>query len=376
MADPDGHPTTSPDAAAATAAALDAAATAAGAAARAALLPADSTSASSSALADAVAAATADAVRVVFSSLTAPASSTSSPTAHVLRMPGAQINSPDVVPIDLGDDATVALHAQAVAVLNIKTLIPVTLDLDTSNYTKWRGLFLVILGKYALAEHVLLDATNPDRPDWVRMDCVVLAWLYGSISAELLEIVMSSSSTARIVWCGLEHQFLGNREQRALNLSVEFHCFLQGDLSVTDYCRRLKSMVDGLADLSEPITDRTLVLTLLKGLNEKFRHLQTILPMQKPFPTFVEARSQLLLEEITRGVRPNSGGSPSVFLAAGSNGASRGVAPAPTPAHAAGYGPGGTGGPAGSGGNGGNNTGSRTSGGSKNNRRRRGNGGG
>ncbi|XP_062232780.1 uncharacterized protein LOC133930092 [Phragmites australis] len=292
--------------------ALDAMASAAAAAARAAVLSSDATNASTTALADAVAKATAEAVRAVLTSFVAPASSSSAPLP--------QRNSS----VNLDDDTTASLHAQAVAVLNVKTLVPVTLDLAAANYTKWRGLFLVILGKYALADHVLSDDSHPDRPDWVRMDCVILAWLYSSISVELLEIVMSSSSTAHIVWRGLEHQFLGNCEQRTLNLSAEFHCFVQGDLSVTDFCQRLKSMADGLADLGEPVSDRTLVLTMLKGLNDKFRHLQTILPMQKPFPTFVEARSQLLLEEITRGGR--STGAPTAFLAAGS-GAGRGSLP-------------------------------------------------
>jgi hypothetical protein len=38
-----------------------------------------------------------------------------------------------------------ALWAQATAVLNVKALIPVTLDSAASNFSKWRGLFLVVL---------------------------------------------------------------------------------------------------------------------------------------------------------------------------------------------------------------------------------------
>lgn len=60
-------------------------------------------------------------------------------------------------------------------------------------------------------------------------------------------------------------------------------------MSGADYCRRLRAMADSLADLGEPITDKTLVLNFLRGLNEKYHNLQTILPMQRPFPTFLEA---------------------------------------------------------------------------------------
>jgi hypothetical protein len=40
-----------------------------------------------------------------------------------------------------------------------------------------------------------------------------------------------------------------------------------------------------------------MVLTLLRGLSGKFRHMVSILKMQRPFPTFAEARTHLLLEE-------------------------------------------------------------------------------
>jgi hypothetical protein len=41
----------------------------------------------------------------------------------------------------------VALHAQTTAILNVKTLILITLDQTANNYNKWHTLFLVILGK-------------------------------------------------------------------------------------------------------------------------------------------------------------------------------------------------------------------------------------
>ncbi|XP_062230003.1 uncharacterized protein LOC133927553 [Phragmites australis] len=133
------------------------------------------------------------------------------------------------------------------------------------------------------------------------MDCVVLAWLYGSISPELLQEVMSGTATARSVWRDLELLFHGNSERRIINLTAEFHAFSQGDLSIGDYCRRLKTMADTLADLGEPVADRTLVLQLIGGLSDRFDNLRSLLPMRSPFPTFTEARSLLLLDELTRG---------------------------------------------------------------------------
>lgn len=208
-----------------------------------------------------------------------------------------------------------ALHAQAVAVVNIRTLVPIVLDADAPNYTKWRGLFLLVVGKYALSDHVLTDAAYPDIPSWVRMECTVLGWLYGTISPNLVELVMSPTTSVRRVWLGLEEQFVGNRETRAMYLDVEFCNFCQGALTISDYCRKLKGMADALSDLGEPVPDRTLVLAVLRGLNEKYSHLASLLRRAKPLPSFIEVRSDLMLEELTLQNRPGS--SSTALLASG-----------------------------------------------------------
>jgi len=58
-------------------------------------------------------------------------------------------------------------------------------------------------------------------------------------------------------------------------------------------------MADDLGALGEIITDRTLVLNVIRGLNERFTHVGTLLRCARPFPSFLEARDDLVLEEIT-----------------------------------------------------------------------------
>jgi hypothetical protein len=66
--------------------------------------------------------------------------------------------------LDEYERAHEALWAQATAVVNVKALIPVVLDQATNTYTKWRGMFLTVLGKYALTRHVLEDEAFLSRP--------------------------------------------------------------------------------------------------------------------------------------------------------------------------------------------------------------------
>uniref|UniRef100_A0A0A9AQB4 Integrase catalytic domain-containing protein n=1 Tax=Arundo donax TaxID=35708 RepID=A0A0A9AQB4_ARUDO len=189
--------------------------------------------------------------------------------------------------------------------------------MESNNYSRWRHQMLLVLGKFSLQRHVLDDAADHTFPDWERMDCVVMTWLNGTISPDLEEIVREDHPTARSVWLALEQQFLGNREQRALYLDAAFRNFVQGDLFIIDYCRKLKSMADALGDMGEVVTDRTLVLNLIRGLNECFASIGMHLQHGRPFPTFLEARADLL-EELNLAHR--SAPSPTTLVASGAAG--------------------------------------------------------
>ena len=111
--------------------------------------------------------------------------------------------SPASAPLDLHGAmllqeaaALLNLHAQAVAVSTIRSLIHIVLDVDSGKYNRWRDQFLLTLGKFSLQDHVHLDAPVPS-PDWDRMDCVVKSWILGSLIDDLAEIVSSQGGTAR-----------------------------------------------------------------------------------------------------------------------------------------------------------------------------------
>jgi hypothetical protein len=128
------------------------------------------------------------------------------------------------------------------------------------------------------------------------MDCVVKSWISGSISSNLAKTVMERGATARIVWLALKNQFLGNRETRALHLEAQFRRFVQGDLSICDYCRRFKTMADALDKLGEPVFDSTLVLNVLRSLNNCFFDIVCYLRIGRPFPMFLDVHATLIAQ--------------------------------------------------------------------------------
>jgi hypothetical protein len=126
----------------------------------------------------------------------------------------------------------------------------------------------------------------------------VVTWILGTLSPELHEIVRELTETACQAWLAIEAQFLDNSESRVLQLDTRFSTFKQGDLSVCDYCRRIKGMADDLRALGETVTDRHLILNLLQGLNKKFDHMKIFIKRSQPFPSFHTVRNDLELEEI------------------------------------------------------------------------------
>lgn len=52
--------------------------------------------------------------------------------------------------------------------------------------------------------------------------------------------------------------------------------------------------------------DRTLVLNVLRGLNDRFSHLADLIQRQRPFPSYVDVLNDLKLTEMTMKTKPSA----------------------------------------------------------------------
>ena len=84
----------------------------------------------------------------------------------------------------------------------------------------------------------------------------------------------------------------------ALHLDATFRNFVQGDLSMNYYCRKMKAMADPLRNHGCKVSDHTLVLNVLRGLNKRYEHLRAIITRSRPFATFHKVWDDLVLEEL------------------------------------------------------------------------------
>ena len=105
--------------------------------------------------------------------------------------------------------------------LNIKHHVPLTLDVENVHYSSWAELFKVT----ARANQVLDQIINPtetteikDKTAWDRVDVVVLQWIYGTISEDLMLTILEPDSTAKQAWEHLRDIFQDNKHSRAVYL--------------------------------------------------------------------------------------------------------------------------------------------------------------
>ncbi|KAG7542778.1 GAG-pre-integrase domain [Arabidopsis thaliana x Arabidopsis arenosa] len=139
--------------------------------------------------------------------------------------------------------------------------------------------------------------TGADDTAWHKRDGLVKLWIYGTLAQPLFRSSFKTGGSARDVWLRVENQFRDNKEARAIRLDNELRTMEIGDMTVRQYCQKLKSVADLLTNVDAAVNERTLVMYLLNGLNEKFDNIINVIKHKEPFPSFDSAKSMLEMEE-------------------------------------------------------------------------------
>ncbi|CAM0957199.1 unnamed protein product [Alopecurus aequalis] len=269
------------------------------------------------------------------SSASTPAVSSSTITVAPLDLQAL----PQVQPVPAPTGISNAFQMNGVQIANV---IRKPLELSTGSYTQWRNMMELLVDSYNALDHILVDtAPAPHDLEWRQVDVILKRWIYGSISQELGGMILDTSRTARQLYVALEDIFLNNKRTRAVHLTGDLHEQRQGNLSVAQYCARIKTIADALREVDQPASDDTLVTVLTRGLTERHHVTAKILNSSIGRVSFDEARNMLLLDEMQARASERLA-SQSALIALGRN--------------SGGGGPGGSGGPGGGVGPGGSGT--------------------
>ncbi|XP_076949405.1 uncharacterized protein LOC143622039 [Bidens hawaiensis] len=103
----------------------------------------------------------------------------------------------------------------AITVSNIRHVVPILLDNETDQYTSWSELFKIHCRAYQVYNHLLpkpapaASSASKEKQTaediaaalaaaylWDRLDAIVLQWIYGTISLDLINTILKPNTTA------------------------------------------------------------------------------------------------------------------------------------------------------------------------------------
>ncbi|XP_022004457.1 uncharacterized protein LOC110902022 [Helianthus annuus] len=184
--------------------------------------------------------------------------------------------------------------------------------ISVGHYTAWPELFKIHCKSYNVYDHLLPKDTSSssssdkdkdkEKPastaSWERLDSIVLQWIYGTVSTDLLHTILKPNTNAYVTWTTLTNIFQDNKATRIIDLNNKFaNTRLDQFPSMTAYCQALKVIYDQLTNVGSPITEEQLVLQLLMGLTEQYEGTATIIQQTSPLPDFYETCSRLCMAE-------------------------------------------------------------------------------
>ncbi|RZB71149.1 hypothetical protein D0Y65_035891 [Glycine soja] len=129
----------------------------------------------------------------------------------------------------------------ALTITNVKSLIPITLDVEHGMYHSWAALFKVLVRIHDLHHHIISPTEAQeviayaaskalDPTLWKRLDAAMLQWIYGTISTDLLHAILLKDDTAQGAWAQrtIKNRLAkegnsDNRSQAALLTSTDSH---------------------------------------------------------------------------------------------------------------------------------------------------------
>ncbi|XP_024986570.1 uncharacterized protein LOC112521811 [Cynara cardunculus var. scolymus] len=201
-------------------------------------------------------------------------------------------------------------------VTNIQHKVRV-LDGVKVSYSSWVKLFMLHAKGYDVLQHIdgfsAPAKTSTDYPSWEKIVAVVLQWIYGTLSDDLLVRVLVDDSTAFEAWQRVKNLFVNNKGSRAQALQHELtNLTLAAMPSIEAYCQRIRDLSDQLAAVDCPLNDNQLVLYLVRGLPREYDTIASIL--NQTLPSWEDAIDRLQSE--ARRIAAREAAAPTPLVAA------------------------------------------------------------
>ncbi|KAM0009763.1 hypothetical protein Hdeb2414_s0086g00784961 [Helianthus debilis subsp. tardiflorus] len=148
----------------------------------------------------------------------------------------------------------------------------------------------------------------------MKIDAIVLQWIYSTLSDEYLLRVLEPESTALEAWNRVKDIFHNNKGPRCAALQARFvNLRLTASSSLETYCQTLRDLAAQLDDVGSPVNEQTLVLQLVRGLPREYDTIGSII--NRELPSWNEACEMLRGDQERQAARDDNA-NPSEALAA------------------------------------------------------------
>ncbi|KAJ0478294.1 hypothetical protein HanRHA438_Chr00c13g0849691 [Helianthus annuus] len=153
-------------------------------------------------------------------------------------------------------------------------------------YSAWVKLFNLHARGYEVLDHITNEPPAKDDPtyaQWMKIDAVVLQWIYSTLSDEYVLRVLEEPSTALQAWNRVKDLFHNNKGPRCAALQSRFvNLKLSSMSSLEAYCQALRDLAAQLDDVGSPVNEQTLVLQLVRGLPREYDTIGSIINRELP----------------------------------------------------------------------------------------------
>lgn len=147
----------------------------------------------------------------------------------------------------------------------------------------------------AVVNEVQVENPNPDFESWKCTDGLVKAWLFGTLTEEVLGCVYGLE-TSRDVWLSLADNFNKSSVAREFDLRRRLQLLNTHGKDFMVYCREFCGLCDQLSSIGKPVEESMKIFTFLNGLSRDYDPISTVIQSSMsryPPPTFSDVVSEV-----------------------------------------------------------------------------------
>lgn len=172
--------------------------------------------------------------------------------------------------------------------------------------------------KYASEADRALDKVTEEYEKWLVQDQMLFTWLLSSLSDSILPRTIGYKHAFQ-VWDTIHKHFQSHMKAKDRQLRSELRNSKKGSRSVSEYLLSIKSIVDALTAIGDPISTQDHLDVILEGLPEDFNPCVMLIYGRLDTPSISDVESLLLMQEIQieKFKQDQSAGSISVNVAQG-----------------------------------------------------------